>query len=277
LDGDRFEGRFRDGVQLRISITGGARIHPELIYFFGSLGISLYQGYGMTETSPVTHVSTPEHNKIGFIGKPICHTETKIDSDGELLVRGPQVMQGYFRDPEGTRQAFTDDGFFRTGDIAEEDPEGFFRITDRKKELIITSGGKNIAPQVIQHAFDTDPYIEQVFITGENRQYIAALIVPNFEALEDWAHEQNIPFEDRLSLIEHEAVKAHLQQSVDRVNASLAQFETIKRFAILEREFSIEEGEMTPTLKLRREIIESNYREEIEGLYPRPVVGSLSL
>lgn len=254
--------------RLRITHTGGGPINPELIVFFGSLGIRLYQGFGLTETAPVTHTCTPKAHKLGWVGKPIPGTECKIAEDGEVLIRGPQVMKGYYNDPEATAEAFTEDGFFRTGDIGEIDGEGYMRITDRKKELIITSGGKNIAPQPIENAFNTDPYIEQVCVVGDNRKYLAALVVPDFISLEPWAQEQGISFGSRQELIENNKVKELLQGRIDSVNETLARYETIKRIAVLPNDFSEEGGELTPTLKKKRRVIDQKYKDLIQGLYP---------
>jgi long-chain acyl-CoA synthetase len=268
---DRLFGKVRKQAgldRLRICHTGGGPINPELIMFFGALGIRLYQGFGLTETSPVTHTCTPKDHKLGWVGKPIPETEHRIDEDGEILIRGPQVMKGYYNDPEATREAFTEDGFFRTGDIGEVDGEGHLRITDRKKEMIITSGGKNIAPQPIENAFNTDPYIEQVCVLGDRRKYLAALVVPNFVNLEAWAREQGIPWQSRAELVSNGRVRALIEERVQRVNGTLARYETIKRFAILPGEFSEGGGELTPTLKKKRRVIGNKYKDLIEGLYP---------
>ncbi len=268
---DQLFGRVRKQAgldRLRICHTGGGPINPELIVFFGSMGIRLYQGFGLTETSPVTHTCTPKEHKLGWVGKPIPGTEHRIDADGELLIRGPQVMKGYYNNPEATREAFTEDGFFRTGDIGEIDPEGYLRITDRKKEMIITSGGKNIAPQPIENAFNTDPYIEQVCVIGDNRKYLAALVVPNFISLEAWAKEQGIDWKDRSDLVGNPKVRSLLEERIARANASLARYETIKRFAIVPEEFSEAGGELTPTLKKKRRVIDEKYKDLIESLYP---------
>ena len=271
---DRLFGKVRKQAgldRLRICHTGGGPINPELIMFFGALGIRLYQGFGLTETSPVTHTCTPKDHKLGWVGKPIPETEHRIDEDGELLIRGPQVMKGYYNNPEATQEAFTEDGFFRTGDIGEVDGEGHLRITDRKKEMIITSGGKNIAPQPIENAFNTDPYIEQVCVLGDSRKYLAALVVPNFVNLEAWAREQGIPWQSREELVSNGRVRALIEERVQRVNGTLARYETIKRFAILPGEFSEGGGELTPTLKKKRRVIGNKYKDLIEGLYPPDV------
>jgi len=255
--------------RLRICHTGGGPINQELISFFGSLGIRLYQGFGLTETSPVTHTCTPREHKLGWVGKPIPGTDCMLAEDGELLIRGPQVMKGYFNNPEATREAMTENGFFRTGDIGEIDKEGYARITDRKKELIITSGGKNIAPQPIENSFNTDPYIEQVCVIGDNRKYLAALVVPDFEGLETWAREQSLSYANRNDLIQKQEVLSLVKDRIDQVNANLARYETIKRFAILDHEFSEEGGELTPTLKKKRRVINEKYIDQIEELYPK--------
>ncbi len=254
--------------RLKMCVTGGGPIHPDLLVFFGAMGIPLYQGFGLTETSPVTHVSTPGANKIGWIGKPIPDTECKLSEDGELLIRGPQVMSGYWRNSEATAEAFTEDGFLKTGDIAEIDDQGFVRITDRKKELIITSGGKNIAPQPIQNAFNTDPYIQQIHVVGDARKYIAALLVPNFEILKRWIRKQDISCSSPQEMVTLEPVKKLFDERVAKINKTLNKYETIKRFALLPQEFTEEAGELTPTLKMKRRVIDKKYHEIIDSLYP---------
>jgi long-chain acyl-CoA synthetase len=255
--------------RLRICHTGGGPIDPELIIFFGSIGIKLYQGFGLTETAPVTHTCTPLHHKLGWVGRPIPNTFVKIAEDGEILIKGPQVMKGYLNNPEANKEAFTADGYFRTGDIGEVDPEGYMKITDRKKDLIITSGGKNIAPQIIENSFNTDPYIEQVYVTGEKRKYIAGLVVPNYQNLEQWAKEKGISFSSKTDLIANEKVKAFIKERIDKVNSTLSKYETIKHFAVLENEFTEAGGELTPTLKRKRKVIEAKYKDVIETLYPQ--------
>ena len=254
--------------RLRITHTGGGPVNAELIVFFGALGIRLYQGFGLTETSPVTHTCTPADHKLGWVGKPIPETECRVAEDGEILLRGPQVMKGYYNNPEATREAFTEDGFFRTGDIGEIDTEGYLRITDRKKELIITRGGKNIAPQPVENAFNTEPYIEQLCVVGDNRKYLAALVVPNFPNLERWAGQQGIPATPHEELVRNPKVVALIGESIDKVNATLARYETIKKFALLPHEFTEAGGELTPTLKKKRRVIDEKYKDLIESLFP---------
>jgi len=254
--------------RLRFCSTGGGPINPDLIVYFGAMGIKLYQGYGLTETSPIINANTPRANKLGTVGKPLPGVEEKIDEDGEILVKGPQVMKGYWNNEEATREVFTPDGFFRTGDIGFIDEEGYLTITDRKKELIITSGGKNIAPQPIENEFNTDPYIEQVAVVGDARKYISALIVPEFEALTRWAKEQGIEFKDNTELVRHPKVVELIQQRVDLVNQRLAKYEQIKKFVIIDHPFTEEGGELTPTQKKKRRVIEAKYKDLIDSMYP---------
>ena len=254
--------------RLRFCSTGGGPINPDLIVYFGAMGIKLYQGYGLTETSPIINANTPRANKLGTVGKPLPGVEEKIDEDGEILVKGPQVMKGYWNNEEATKEVFTPDGFFRTGDIGFIDEEGYLTITDRKKELIITSGGKNIAPQPIENEFNTDPYIEQVAVVGDARKYISALIVPEFEALTRWAKEQGIEFKDNTELVRHPKVVELIQQRVDLVNQRLAKYEQIKKFVIIDHPFTEEGGELTPTQKKKRRVIEEKYKDLIDSMYP---------
>ncbi|MFC1889307.1 AMP-dependent synthetase/ligase [Thermodesulfobacteriota bacterium] len=267
---DRIFGKVKKEAgmdRLRITHTGGGPINKDMILFFGSMGIRLYQGFGLTETSPVTHTCTPSEHKLGWVGKPIPGTDCVIADDGEVLIRGPQVMKGYYNNPEATVEAMTEDGFFRTGDIGEIDNEGYLRITDRKKELIITRAGKNIAPQPIENAFNTDPYIEQVCVIGDDRKYLTALVIPNFPSLEAWAGKQGISWKNTEELVKDEKVRALMEERVALVNKDLARYETIKRFSIFPQEFTVEGGELTPTLKMKRRVIDEKYKDLIEDLY----------
>lgn len=262
--------------RLRFCTTGGAAISPELILFFGGLGIDIYQGYGLTETSPIINVNTPQHNRIGTVGQPLPGVEEKIDVDGEVLVRGPQVMRGYWKNPEANREVFTTDNFFRTGDVGFIDEEGYLTITDRKKELLKTSGGKYVAPQPIENAFNTDPYIEQVVVVGENRKHVSALVVPEFEALEGWAREKSIAYRDYAELVGDSRVKELIQASIDRVNRNLARYEQIKKYRIVDRPFTEEGGELTPSLKIKRRVVDEKYRGLIDEMYPPEETFSVS-
>mgnify|MGYP001766825290 CR=1 FL=1 len=206
--------------------------------------------------------------KPGTVGKPALWTEEKIAEDGEILIKGPQVFKGYWNMPEATKEAFTDDGWFKTGDIGEFDKDGFLLITDRKKELFVTSGGKNIAPHPIELAITAKPYIDQSCLIGDARKYIAALIVPDFQELQRFAKHNNISTTSNMDLISHEQIKALIQKQVDEVNETLPRYEQIKYYKVLEKPFSIESGELTPTLKLKRRIVFEKYKDEIESMYP---------
>ncbi len=262
--------------RLRFCTTGGAAISSDLIIFFGGLGIHIYQGYGLTETSPIINVNTLKHNRIGTVGKPLPGMEEKIDLDGEILVRGPQVMKGYWKNPEANKEAFTTDGFFRTGDVGFIDEEGYLTITDRKKELLKTSGGKYVAPQPIENAFNVDPYIEQVVVVGESRKHIAALVVPEFEALEKWAKEQGISYRNYRELIGDSRVKELIQASIERVNQNLAGYEQIKKYRIVDQPFTEESGELTPSLKIKRRVVDEKYKALIDEMYPAEDTFSVS-
>jgi len=255
--------------RLRMCSTGGGPINPDLILFFGSMGIDLYQGFGLTETAPTTHVNTPRFHKLGTVGKPFPGVEQRIDLDGEILIKGPQVMKGYCNNPQATAEAITPDGFFRTGDIGKIDEEGFLTITDRKKDLLITSAGKNIAPQPIENEFNTDRFIEQVAVVGDGRKYVTALVVPEFGALEAWAKEKGIEYPSRAELIRHPQVKELMEKHVAEVNQRLAKYEQIKRFTVMAAPFSETTGELTPTQKLKRRIIEQKFKGEIDRMYPK--------
>ena len=254
--------------RLRFCTTGGAAISRDLIIFFGGMGIGLYQGYGLTETSPIINANTLKDNKIGTVGKPLPGIVEKIDVDGEILVKGPQVMKGYWNNPEANKEAFTSDGYFRTGDVGIIDEEGYLTITDRKKELLKTSGGKYVAPQPIENSFNTDPYIEQVVVVGENRKYISALVVPEFEALGVWAKEQGINFRDNTELVNDPRVKALIQERIDLVNQKLSRYEQIKKYAVIDHPFTEEGGEITPSQKIKRRVVETKYKDLIDSMYP---------
>ena len=260
--------RKRAGLdRVRIAFAGGAPSSPELCYFFQSLGIDICQGYGLTETSPLSNVNLPGRNKIGTVGPAIPGVEVTIAEDGEVLIRGGNVMKGYFNRPEETDEAIDSEGWFHTGDIGATDEEGYLRIVDRKKELIITSGGKNIAPLGIESAFNTETYIERVVVIGERRNYLTALVCPNFELLYDWAEKKGIKWECDAELAAHPDVKKLMEERLEAVNQRFARFEQIKKIAIMDHEFSEETDELTPTQKVKRRIVDSKYEKEIEALY----------
>lgn len=259
--------------RVRLAYAGGAPTSQELCHFFQGLGINLYQGYGLTETSPVATVNLPGRNKLGTVGPPIEGVEVKIAEDGEILVRGGNVMRGYFNNPTATAEVIDAEGWFHTGDIGGLDEDGYLRILDRKKELIITSGGKNIAPLVIESKFNTDAYIERVVLIGERRNYLTALVCLNFPVVEAWAAERGLALTTHAEMAGHPAVRALIEERVALVNAKLARFEQIKRFAILDVHFTPESGEITPTEKLKRRVIAERYADIIEGLYPDGATG----
>jgi len=256
----------KTGGRVRFFISGGAPLSKDIAEFFYALGLVIYEGYGLTETAPVLTVNRSGAMKFGTVGKPIPEVEIKIAEDGEILARGPNVMKGYYKKEDETREVF-EGGWFHTGDIGYLDREGFLVITDRKKDLIITSGGKNVAPQPIENLLKTSPYISTVVVLGDRRRFISALVVPNFEKLEELARSRNIQFANRKDLIGSREIVDFIQAEIDRATPGLASYERIKKIALLERDFEIEKGEITPTLKVRRAAVENRYRELIEGLY----------
>ncbi len=246
--------------------AGGAPLEQSIEEFFFSCGLLVCQGYGLTETSPMISYNTPQAFRFGTVGKPVPGCEVRIAETGEIQVKGPQVMKGYYNNPEKTAEDIVD-GWFKTGDIGEFDEDGFLKITDRIKDLIITSGGKNIAPQKIESYVGKDFYIEQVVTIGEKRNFISALIVPAFEALEAWAEENSISYKDMDELVAHPKVVDFYKERIDMHSDNLAQYETIKKFVILKEPFSIEGGEITPTLKLKRKAINDKYKHLVESMY----------
>jgi len=253
--------------RIRSLISGGAALAPDVAYFFLGLGLEILQGYGLTETSPVVTVNPPGANKIGTVGRPIPGVEVKIADDGEILVRGPNVMLGYYNRPEETAAAFTEDGWLRTGDVGFLDAEGYLVITDRKKDLIKTSGGKYVAPQALENRLVASPLIAQAVVVGDERKFPAALIVPNFGALRRYAEERGIPFREERELCAHPAIQRLYEEEVERLMADFSPYERVKKIALLERELTIAEEELTPTLKVRRRVIAEKYRDVIERLY----------
>lgn len=260
------------GGRIRRMVSGGAALPSELGLVFTGAGIPVLQGYGLTETSPVIAVSTLEHNRIGAVGRPLPGLEVKIAEDGEILTRGPHVFQGYFNKAEETAASFTDEPaeserWFKTGDIGLFDPDGFLFITDRKKDLIKTSGGKYVAPQMIEGMINQSEFVEQAVIVGDKRKYVSALIVPDFERLRAWAKDQGIPTTDKQELIADRRVVDMIKADVNRLTRELADYEKVKRIGLLAEEFSIDGGELTPTLKVKRRVVEEKYCELIESLY----------
>jgi long-chain acyl-CoA synthetase len=257
------------GGNSRIYFSGGAPLGYDIAEWFLCVGIPIFEGYGLTETSPVISVNRVGDIKIGSVGKIYKELEVKIAEDGEILVKGPTVFQGYWNMPEETRAAFTD-GWFKTGDIGQIDNEGFLSITDRKKDLIKTSGGKFIAPQPIENALKANVLIAQAALIGDRRKYASVIISPHFPLLEDWARVQNIAFKNREELVADPKVRNLYRGIVEDLNKKLAQFETIKKIVIVPDEFTVAGGEITPTLKLKRRVIEAKYKQQIEALYQEP-------
>lgn len=255
------------GGRIRLLLSGGAALSGDLAAIYIGAGIPIIQGYGLTETSPVITASTFADYRIGTVGKAIPHVEIRIAPDGEIEVRGPNVMRGYYNKPEETRAAFTDDGWFKTGDIGRIDADGYLWITDRKKELFKTSGGKYIAPAPIEQAIKGSRFVNQVVLVGSERKFPAALIVPVWEQLESYCKLKGIEVASRSELCRHPRIVDLIQRQIDALTPNLPRYEKIKKVALLENEFTIEGGELTPTLKVKRRVIDEKYRDVIEKLY----------
>ncbi|MFL6213339.1 MAG: AMP-dependent synthetase/ligase [Blastocatellia bacterium] len=255
------------GGQIRVFISGGAPLAPEIAYLFLAAGLPILQGYGMTETSPSISCNTETNNRIGTVGPVLDGVQVKIAEDGEILVKGDTVMKGYYNHPEENAKVFTADGWLRTGDIGHLDEDGYLVITDRKKELIKTSGGKYVAPQRVEAVIKSSRFVAQVFVVGNARKFPSALIVPNLDVLRSYAELKGIAFASDAELIQHPRILDLMQRQVDKYSAELGQWERVKKIALLERELTIESGDLTPTLKARRSVIESHYAAVIEQLY----------
>ena len=257
------------GGRLRFCISGGAPLPFFINEFFHSIGIRILEGYGLTETSPVIAVNglAGGMSRLGTVGKPISNVEVKIADDGELCVKGPSVMKGYWNLPEKTAEVFDADGFFLSGDIAEIDGDGFVRITDRKKDLIVTGGGKNIAPQPIEAELKRSPLVDNAVIIGDRRAYLVVLLSPNTEELEKWAENEGVEFSSTDEITKHPKLVAAFADVVQTTNSTLASYEQIKKHVVLPLMLSIEEGTLTPTLKVKRRVVETQYSDLIEQLY----------
>ncbi|HEY0565525.1 MAG TPA: long-chain fatty acid--CoA ligase [Terriglobales bacterium] len=260
----KVRGAFGGAAQYFIS--GGAPLGTDTPRWYAAVGIRIYEGYGLTETSPVIALNNQRDYKLGTVGVPLPNMECRLAPDGELLVRGPAVFKGYWNMPQDTAAAFEAD-WFHTGDIANIDADGFLSITDRKKDLLKTSGGKFIAPQPIENKLKMDPLVAQAAVIGDARKFFSVIIAPNFPMLEDWAKANDIPHRDRQELIAHPDVRTLYAAIVNKVNAELAQFERLKRFILVPDEFSVESGELTPSLKLKRRVVVGKYTAQIEHLY----------
>jgi long-chain acyl-CoA synthetase len=255
------------GGRVRIFVSGGAPLGIDTARWFASVGIALWEGYGLTETSPVIALNTRVNQKMGTVGKPLPNVELKFSEDGELLVRGPSVFGGYWLKPAANAECFDEDGWFRTGDIAHLDADGFLSITDRKKELLKTSGGKLVAPQPIENKLKNNVLVAQAALVGDKHKFICALISPNFPALENWAKHHGVEAPSRIKLVADERVVALYGEIIREVNGSLANFETLKRFKVVAEEWTQETGELTPSMKLKRRAIMTRYAAVIADLY----------
>jgi len=258
------------GGNSRVYFSGGAPLGYDMSDWYCKMGIPIFEGYGLTETSPVISVNRAGAFKIGTVGPIHDGLQVKIAEDGEILVKGPTVFKGYWNMPEETRNTFTPDGWFKTGDIGAIDSDGFLSVTDRKKDLLKTSGGKFIAPQPIENALKSNVLVAQAALIGDKRKYASVIISPHFPVLEDWAHANNIAFQNREDLVHAAKVRDLYRGIVEDLNKKLAQFESIKKIIVVPDEFTVAGGEITPTLKLKRRIIEAKYKDQIEELYQEP-------
>ena len=254
------------GGRVEFFISGGAPLGRELAEWYADIGIRIHEGYGLTETSPVIAVNTPNAHRVGSVGKPLGNVEVRIAEDGEILVRGPSVFGAYWNKPQETREAFVDD-WFKTGDIGRIDEDGFLYVTDRKKDLLKTSGGKFIAPQPIESSFKHYPWIAEAIVIGDKRKFPAVLIIPNFPAVETYARMEGLAFSTRHQLIAIPEVHAHYAEIVRSVNEDLAQFERLKKFRLIPEELSSANGTLTASMKIRRRAIEQHFKREIDEMY----------
>ncbi|MCR4340327.1 MAG: long-chain fatty acid--CoA ligase [Gemmatimonadaceae bacterium] len=257
------------GGRIRFFVSGAAPLNPEINKFFFSAGLPVLEGYGLTETSPVISVNAPGNIRIGTVGRPIDGVEVRIADDEEILTRGPNVMQGYYKKPDETRAAVTEDGWFHTGDLGKLE-DGFLTITGRKKDIIVTAGGKNIAPAPIEHRMQSSKYVAQAVMLGDKRKFPIMLIVPNYDNLERWAREQGLTPTDPKALIAERRVQQLYEREMNTVLAGLARYETPKKVVLVEKDFSIEGGELTPKMSIRRNVVEEKNKAAIDALYAGP-------
>jgi len=255
------------GGQLRLMVSGGAPLAREIMEFFHAAGILIIEGYGLTETTPILTVNRPDHFKFGTVGPAIDGVTLRIASDGEILAKGPNIALGYYKRPEATAESWDPEGWFHTGDIGEVDGDGFLRITDRKKDLIKTSGGKYVAPQNIENLLKTQLHISQAVVIGDNRKYCVALITLDLDELERYARAAQIEVGERGTLVQHPKIVELIDSEVQTVNKHLAPYESIKYFRILDRYFSQESGELTPSLKVKRKVVTERFRNLIDEMY----------
>jgi len=259
--------RARTGGRIRFFVSGAAPLAPEIAKFFYAAGLPILEGYGLTETSPLVSVNPLKQIKIGTVGPPVPGVEVRIADDGEILVRGPNVMQGYYHKPQATAEAIDAERWFHTGDIGELDPDGYLRITDRKKDIIVTAGGKKIAPQPIENLVRGSPFLKNAMLIGDRRQFPVLLVVPDAEALVAWADERGLPTDDMDRFLEQPDVVAKIEREAMVNLRDLASFEMPKKVLVIKDDFTIERGELTPTLKVKRAVVEKKYRAQIDAAY----------
>lgn len=260
--------RQKTGGKLSLVVSGASAFPKHILYFFNGMGIPIMEGYGLTEATPVVSTNTPEQNKIGTVGTPFDNVEVKLDDDNELLVKGPSVMMGYYKDEASTNETITEDGWLRTGDICELDSENYIRIIERKKDLFKTSNGKFIVPQKIESIAKMNNLIEEFVVIADNRKFASALILPDFKELKKYAKEKNIAFNDNKDLVDKQEVQKLYRKLLDEtINPHLAMYEIIRKFILIDQPFTIENGELTPSLKVKRKAVNKHYEKEINKLY----------
>ena len=257
----------RIGGRLRFFVSGAAPLSKEIAEFFNKAGILVLEAYGLTETSPGVTMNREQNFKFGTVGPAFPSVEIKIANDGEILTRGPNIMKGYYKNPEATAETIDKDGWLHTGDIGNIDEDGFLTITDRKKNILVTSGGKNVSPATIENLLITSPYIEQVMVVGDKRNFLTALIVPGFDALKNYANEHDIKYSNIEELVSNNEIYKLIDADAQKLTDGLARFEQIKKFTLIPKEFSIEGGELTPTLKVKRKVVTEKYKDLIEKMY----------
>jgi long-chain acyl-CoA synthetase len=265
--------RAKLGGKIQLMISGGAPLNMKINQFFNGAGLSILEGYGLTETSPILTANTFDNFRYGSVGKAIPGTDLKIAEDGEIIARGPQVMLEYYKNEAATREVLDDEGWLATGDIGHLDADGYLFITDRKKDLIVTAGGKNIAPQPIENRYVANKYVIQTVVIGDRRQFLSALIVPNFETLQNFATSKGISAMSPADLVRHPEVNSLFESTLKEMNEDLPGFSQIRKFTLLEREFTLDDGELTPTMKIKRFAINTKYKKIIDTMYPAPLDG----